>query len=121
MKYCNNSFSHHVLVNQREAFWVEGYFANNSYKVVQTSFRRKFQCRHAPSTSRIFDWIQKFRDYGTVQNLNSKDLRDTYSGRMVSARTQRNTHTMTILHDVCKFASNAMEATWSIFCKEHYF
>ena len=57
---------------------------------MQARFRRKFQCRHAPSKSRIFDWMQKFREYGTVQNLNSKDLRDTYSGRTVSARTQRN-------------------------------
>ena len=69
---------------------MEAYFAKNSYKVVQASFRRKFQCRHAPLKSRIFDWIQKFREYGTVQNLNSKGLRDTYSGRTVSARTQRN-------------------------------
>ena len=75
---------------KEKAFCVEAYFAKNSYKVVQASFRRKFQCCHAPSKSRIFDWIQKFREYGTVQNLNSKGLRDTYSGRTVSARTQRN-------------------------------
>ena len=56
-----------------------------SYKVVQASFRRKFQCRHAPSKSRISDWIEKFREYRTVQNLNSKVLGDTYSGRTVSA------------------------------------
>ena len=37
-----------------------------------------------------FDWVQKFREYGTVQNLNSTSLRDTYSGRRVSARTERN-------------------------------
>jgi len=52
-----------------KAFCPEAYFANNSYKVVQASFQRKFQCRHAPPKSRIFDWIQKFREYGTVQNL----------------------------------------------------
>ena len=51
----------------------------NSYKVVQASFRKKFQCCHAPSKIRISDGIQKFREYGTVQNLNSKGLRDTYS------------------------------------------
>ena len=50
------------------AFCVEAYLANISYKVVQASFRRKFQCRHAPSKNRIFDWIQKFREYRTVQN-----------------------------------------------------
>jgi len=53
-----------------KAFCVEAYYANNSYKVVQASYRRKFQCRHAPSKSRTFDWIQKFREYGSVQNLN---------------------------------------------------
>ena len=74
-----------------KAFCVEAYFANNSYKVEQASFPRKCQCRHAPSKSRIFDWIQKFREYGTVQNLISNGLtRDTYSGRTVSARAQRN-------------------------------
>ena len=31
-----------------------------------------------------------FREYGTVQNFGSKDLRYTYSGRTVNARTQRN-------------------------------
>ena len=72
------------------AFCVEAYFACNSYKVVQQSFQRKFQCRHAPSKSRIFGWMQKFREYETVQNLNSKSVRDTYSGRPASARTQRN-------------------------------
>ena len=104
---------------KQKAFCVEAYFANNSYKVVQESFRRKFQCRHAPSKSRIFDWIQKFRECGTVENLNSKCLRDTYSGRTVSARTQRNIDA--IPDSVGKFASNAVEAIWSIFWKEHDF
>ena len=58
--------------------------------IVQADFRRKFRCHHAPSKSRIFDWVQKFREYGTVQNLNSKGLRDTYSGRRVGAKTERN-------------------------------
>ena len=69
---------------------MEVYFANNSYKVVRASFWRKLQCVHAPSKSRIFAWIQKFTEYGTVQNFTLKDLRDTYPGRTVSARTQRN-------------------------------
>jgi len=72
------------------AFCVEDYFANNSHKVVQASFRRKFHCRHASSKSKIFDWFHKFREYESVQNLISKDLRGTYSGRAVSDRTQRN-------------------------------
>jgi len=111
MKYCNNTFSHHVLANQREG--VEDYCANSSYKVVQTSFRRKFQCRHALSKNIIFDWIQKFKEYGTAQTLSSKGLRNTYSDRMVSARTQRN---IDAVRD-----SNAVEAIWSIFRKKHYF
>ena len=68
---------------------MEAYFANNSCKVVQASFLRKFQC-HAPPKSRIFDWIQKFEEYGAEQNLNSKDLRDTYSSQTVIAWKQRN-------------------------------
>jgi len=53
---------------------MKAYFADNSYEGVQTSFQRKFQCCHALSKCIIFDWIQKFRDYGTVQNLNSKAI-----------------------------------------------
>ena len=75
---------------KEKTFCVEAYFANKSYTVVKANFRRKFQCRHASPKSRIFDWVQKFREYGTVQNLNSKGLRDIYSGRRVSARTERN-------------------------------
>ena len=45
--------------------------------------------RYFRSKSRIFNWVQKFREYGTVQNLNSNGLRDT-SGQRVSARTERN-------------------------------
>jgi len=67
--------------------------------------------------------LTRFRSLESMglQNLNSKGLRYTYSGRTVSARTQRNTQTLTILHYVCKFASNAVETTWSIFWKKHDF
>jgi len=34
--------------------------------------------------------MQKFKEYGTVQNLNLKGLRDTYSVQTVSAKMQRN-------------------------------
>jgi len=107
--------------NKEKTFCVEACFAKSSYKAVQASFWRKFHCHHAPSKSKFFDGIQKFREYGIVQNLNSKGLRNIYSVRAVSARTQRNTQTLTILHDVCKFASNAMEDIWNIFWKEHDF
>ena len=53
---------------KEKAFCMETYFVNNSCKLVQASFRRKFQCRHGPSKSRIFDWIRKSREYGTVKN-----------------------------------------------------
>ena len=75
---------------KEKTFCLEAYFANKSYTVVQANFRRHFRCHQAPSKSSIFDWVQKFREHGTVQNLNSKGLRDTYSGRRVSARTERN-------------------------------
>ena len=38
----------------------------------------------------FFDWTQKFREHGTVQNFYSKGLGDTYPGRRVSTRTERN-------------------------------
>ena len=75
---------------KKKAFCVEVCFAYSSCKVEQTNFWRKFQCRHNPSKSIIFYWFQKFRVSGTVQNLYFKGLRDTYSGRSVSAKTQRN-------------------------------
>jgi len=75
---------------KEKTFCVEAYFTNKSYTIVQANFRRKFQCRHALSKSRIFDCVHKFREFGTLQNLNSKGLRDTYSGRRISARTERN-------------------------------
>ena len=75
---------------KEKTFCLEAYFDNKSYTVVQANFRRHFRCHQAPSKSGIFDWVQKFREHGTVQNLNSKGLRNTYSGRRVSARTERN-------------------------------
>ena len=75
---------------KQKTFCVEAYFANKSYTVVQANFRTEFRCRNAPSKSRIFEWVKKFREHGTVQNLNSKGITDTYSGREVSARTERN-------------------------------
>jgi len=57
---------------KEKAFCLEAYFANNSYKVMQASFRRKFQGPHAPSKRKIFYCIQKFRECGTEQNLNKK-------------------------------------------------
>ena len=63
---------------KERAFCMKICFANNSYKLVQASFQSKFQCHHAPSKTRNFDWIQKFKEYGTMQNLNSKGVRDAF-------------------------------------------
>ena len=63
--------------SKEKTFCVEAHIANKSYKVVQANFRRHFRCRKAPSNSRIGAWTQKFREHGTVQNLNSKGLKDT--------------------------------------------
>ena len=68
-----------------------------------SKFSEKVLVSSCSIKTRIFDWIQKFIEYGTVQNLNAKGLRYTYSGRTVSAGTQGNTQTLTILHD---FASD---------------
>ena len=75
---------------QEKTFCVKAYFANKSYTKVHANFPRHFRCHQVPSKSRIFDWTQKFREHGTVQNCNSKGLGDTYSGRRASARTERN-------------------------------
>ena len=42
----------------------------------------------------IHRWAQKFREHGTVLNLNVKDKRVTYSGRPKSARSQENYDTI---------------------------
>ena len=52
--------------------------------------KANFRCRQAPSKSSTFDWVQKLREHETLHNLNSKGLRDTYSSRRVSVRTERN-------------------------------
>ena len=75
---------------KEKTFCVEAYFANKSYMVVQANFRSEFRRRNAPSKSRIFDWVKKFREHGTVQNFNSKGITDTHSGWRVSARREKN-------------------------------
>ena len=75
---------------QEKTFCVEAYFANKSHTKVQANFQRHFRCHQVPSKRNFLDWTQKFREHGTVQNFNSKGLGDTYSGRRMSARTERN-------------------------------
>ena len=78
------------LVNSRKTFCAETYFEIKSLCAVQRCFRRKFQCRHYPDKRLIHWWAQKFREHGTVLDLNAKDKRDIYSGRPKSARSQEN-------------------------------
>ena len=75
---------------EEKTFCVETYFETKSFCAIQRRFRRKFQCRHYPGKRLIHRWAQKFREHGTVLNLNGKDKRDTYSGRPKSARSQEN-------------------------------
>ena len=75
---------------KEKTFCVEAYFADKSYMVVQANFRRQFRRRNAPSKSRIFEWVKKFREHGIVQDLNSIGITDTYSSRRASTRTERN-------------------------------
>jgi len=65
-----------------KAFLLEAYFANNSYKVVQANFRRKFLCRHALLKSRICGWIQTFRVFGTVQNQTIDELKAAITAKI---------------------------------------
>ena len=56
---------------KEKTFCVEAYFANKSYMVVQEILGDSFGVEMALSKSRIFEWVNKFREHGTVQNLNS--------------------------------------------------
>ena len=84
-------FTNMFWSTKEKTFCVEAYFANKSYTVVKANFRRELRCRNALSKSRIFDWVKKFREHGTVQNFNSKGITDTHSVWRVSAGTERNT------------------------------
>ena len=88
MKDWSIVFTNMSWSTKQKTFCVETCFANKSYTVMQANFRREFQCRNAPSKSRIFEWVKKFIEHSTVQNLNSKGITDTYSGQKVSARTE---------------------------------
>ena len=77
---------------QEKTFCVETYFETKSFCVVQRRFRRKFKCPHYPDKRLIHRWAKKFREHGTVLNLNAKDKRDTYSGRSTEYRCHKTLH-----------------------------
>ena len=53
-----------------------------SYEAVKMQFRTSFLTEVSPDKSMIYRWVERFRKYGTVQNLNCKsDYRSTHSGR----------------------------------------
>ena len=89
----NNSFFHHVLINQIESILRGGLF-RSSCKIAQASFRRKFQCRQKcfmlHQTAEFLTKFKSLESKGMCKILIQKDLRDPYSGRTVSAGTQRN-------------------------------
>ena len=87
----NNSYPQNDSVNPGKDILHQSLFCQQIiHKSARKLSPRHFRCHQVPSKSRIFDWTQKFREHGTVQNCNSKGLGDTYSGRRVSARTERN-------------------------------
>ena len=75
---------------REKAFCVRLYFSSNSYKFISNAFKNEFSTKNSPSKSRIHGWVNKFREYGSVENLNRKAENRTHSGRPASARTAQN-------------------------------
>jgi len=74
-------------LTKKNTFCVETCFTNKLSSVIQANFPRKFHCVYATSKPELSVWVQKFRVWNCA-NLTYKNLRDTDSGRKVSARTQ---------------------------------
>ena len=51
-------------------YCVKFYYKTGSFKKTQDSFMRQFECKKAPSKSRIQNWVDHFKKYGTMENLN---------------------------------------------------
>ena len=76
---------------EQKTFIIEAYFRLDSIRSAQTQFKKHFQCRVHPTHRLIYCWVNKFRDHGTVNNLNSKDSnRISHSGRPMSITTPQN-------------------------------
>lgn len=76
---------------QEKTYAVEKYFKYESFVRVQRDFRTHFGYRNVPGKKIIHLWVKKFREYGTIYNLNSKnENRPTHSGRPKSVRIQAN-------------------------------
>ena len=68
---------------EQKVFCVQMYSKTESFKTVQSKFRRKFSFNYYPEKSQIYRWVKKFREQGTVLNQKSK-------GRNLSVRVQKN-------------------------------
>ena len=66
---------------QQRIYYVKHYCKTGSFKKVWDTFVHQFECGKAPSKSRIQDWVDHFKNYGTVENLNAaSDNRPSHSG-----------------------------------------
>ena len=91
MKNWDHIIHQHVLVCQVKDILCGSLFCQQIIHGRASKFsEREFRCRNAPSKSRIFDWVKKFREHVTVQNFNSKGITDVHTSRRVSVRTERN-------------------------------
>ena len=78
VQYCKNNLPQHVMVNQGKTFCVEAYFCNCS----ANQFSEKVSMSPcAIKKAGFFDWVKKYREFGTVQNLNSKRLRGSWKSK----------------------------------------
>ena len=67
---------------EQKIWTVETYIKTNKIKQLQRDFMLKFQSEKPPPDRQIYDWVRKFRTYGTVENLCKKSTtRDSHSGR----------------------------------------
>ena len=64
---------------EQKIFIVEAYFRQKSIHAAQLQFTERFGCREFPVHSMIYGWVNKFRTYGTVHNLNHP-LSTVYKG-----------------------------------------
>lgn len=76
--------------NDQRTFCIETYFRTKSYRDVQVQFQRHFGQRDFPSKTMLVKLVKKFRDHGTVHNLNPKGVGPSHSGRKRTSRTQAN-------------------------------
>ena len=76
---------------EEKIFIVEAYLRLNSAHLAQLQFKKQFGKLIFPTHSVIYNWVRRFRTYGTVNCLNKKDPgRESHSGRPKSSRSPNN-------------------------------